>query len=46
MWNINNFPNFTIWKINILQYQKLLNVWDVKIVFKKYKKKFENKMFE
>ena len=32
--------------MNILQYQKLLNILGVQIVFKKYKKKFENKMIE
>ena len=32
--------------MNILQYQKLLNIWGVQIVSKKYFKKFENKMIE
>ena len=32
--------------MNILQYQKLLNILGVQIVSKKYFKKFENKMIE
>ena len=32
--------------MNILQYQKLLNILGVQIVSKEYKKKFENKMIE
>ena len=38
--------NFTIWKINILQYKKLLNILDVQIISEKWNKKFENKMIE
>ena len=38
-----NFFNFTIWEINFLQYQKLLNILGVQIISKKWKKKFENK---
>ena len=32
--------------MNILQYQKLLNILGVQIVSKKYFKKFKNKMIE
>ena len=31
----NFFLNFTIWKINILQYQKLLNILGVQIISEK-----------
>ena len=41
-----NFFNFTSWKINFLQYQKLLNIFGVQIIYKKWKKKFENKIIE
>ena len=34
-----NFLNFTIWKINILQYQKLLNILSVQMISKELKKK-------
>ena len=44
--NIEKFFNFTIWKMNTLQYQKLLNILGVEIVYKEYKKKLENKMIE
>ena len=30
-----NFFNFIIWKINFLQYQKLLNILGVQIISKK-----------
>ena len=30
-----HFFNFTIWKINFLQYQKLLNILGVQIISKK-----------
>ena len=32
--------------MNILQYEKLLNILGVQIVSKKYFKKFENKMIQ
>ena len=41
-----NLFNFIIWKINFLQYQKLLNILGVQIISKKWKKKFENKIIE
>ena len=39
IWSIKKFFfDFTIWKKDILQYQKLLNTLGVQIVSKKYKK--------
>ena len=37
IWNIRNFFNFTIWKIRILQYQKLLIISCIQTISKKSK---------
>ena len=34
---LTNFQNFTIWKIHILQVEKLSNTWSVQIILIKYK---------
>ena len=39
-----NFFNFIIWKINFLQYQKLLNILGVQIISKKWKKSSKIKL--
>ena len=38
--------NSTIWKINISQLEKLLNILGVQIIFTKWYVKFENKIIE
>ena len=39
-----NFFNFTIWKIDFLQYQKLLNILGVQTISKKWKKSSKRKL--
>ena len=41
---LRNFFTFNIWKINILQYQKLLNILGVQIISKKWRKSSEIKL--
>ena len=41
-----NFQNFTIRKIHILKFFKLLNIMGVRIISKKWKNEFENKNIE
>ena len=38
--------NFTMWKINILQSEKLLNILSIPIISKKWKNEFENKAID
>ena len=38
--------NSTIWKINISQLEKLLNILGVQMIYKKWKIEFENKIIE
>ena len=38
--------DFNIWKINILQFEKLLNILGVQMISNKWKIKFENKIIE
>ena len=46
IWKTEKKINFNICKINILQFQKLLNILDVQIIAKKWKNKFINKTTE
>ena len=43
---IKHFFYFTFWKINILQFEKLLNILSIQIISKKWKNKFDNKTIE
>ena len=38
-----SFWNFTIWKMPILKFEKILNILGVQIISKKWKNEFENK---
>ena len=38
--------NYTIWKINISQLEKLLTILSVQMISKKWKIEFENKIIE
>ena len=42
----NKKSNFTIWKINISQLKRLVNILSVQMISKKWKIKFENKIIE
>ena len=43
---MNFFFYFTIWKINIIQFEELLNILSDQIISKKWKIKFDNKTIE
>ena len=43
---LTNFQNLTILKIDILQFEKLLNILGVQIASKKLRNKFEDKTIQ